>query len=134
MANSTQALSQLAQSGAASATESFAQGVVEIVAPDLESMLSFYKSLGFTLERKTGPFAVISGFGVRLFVAENPDAPASPRWTNLRIVVSDVDLIWGFVRELGLPVVSAISDRFYGLRDFVVADPAGFEIRFAQVL
>ena len=134
MANSTQALSLLAQSGATSATESLAQGVVEIVAPNLESMLSFYQSLGFTLERKTGLFAVISGFGVRLFVAENPDAPASPRWTNLRIVVSDVDQIWGFVKELGLPVISAISDRFYGLRDFVVADPAKFEIRFAQML
>jgi uncharacterized glyoxalase superfamily protein PhnB len=97
-------------------------------------MLSFYHSLGFTLERKTGPFAVVCGFGVRLFLAENADAPTSPRWVNLRIVVSDVDLIWSFVQELGLPVVSAISNRFYGLRDFTVADPAGFEIRFAQAL
>lgn len=133
LADSIQALLQLAQSGAGSA-ESSAQGIVEIVAPDLDGMLSFYHSLGFRLERRTGPFAVVSGFGVRLFLAENPAAPASPRWANLRIVVSDVDLIWGFVQELGLPVVSTISDRFYGLRDFIVADPAGFELRFAQVL
>lgn len=102
--------------------------------PNLANMLSFYHSLGFVLERHTGAFAVVSGFGVRLFLAENPDAPTSPRWANLRIVVSDVDLVWGVVQELGLPVVSAISDRFYGLRDFIVVDPAGFEIRFAQVL
>ena len=133
MASSHQTLSQLAQSGPPSA-ESSAQGVVEIVAPSLDSMLSFYHSLGFTIERQTGPFAVVIGFGVRLFLAENTAAPTCPRWVNLRIVVSDVDLIWGFVQELGLPVVSAISDRFYGLRDFIVADPAGFEIRFAQVL
>lgn len=115
-------------------TESFAQGVVEIVGPDLDGMLSFYFSLGFTLERKTGPFAVIAGYGVRLFLAENPDAPTSPRWTNLRIIVSDVDLVFGLAQELGLPIVSSISDRFYGLRDFTVADPTGFEIRFAQML
>jgi hypothetical protein len=27
-----------------------------------------------------------------------------------------------------------IGDRFYGLRDFTLADPSGFEIRFAQAL
>ena len=32
----------------------------------------------------------------------------------------------------GLLVGTPISDRPYGLRDFTVRDPAGFEIRFAQ--
>jgi hypothetical protein len=27
-----------------------------------------------------------------------------------------------------------VSDRYYGLRDFTIADPDGFGIRFATVL
>ena len=134
MTNLSQTLNDIAQSCAAPGAESSAQGVVEIVSPDLDRMLSFYDSLGFRIERRTGPFAVIAGYGVRLFVAENPDAPTAPRWTNLRIIVSNVDLIRGLASELGLPIVHDVADRSYGLRDFVVADPTGFEIRFAQVL
>jgi catechol 2,3-dioxygenase-like lactoylglutathione lyase family enzyme len=132
--NISQTLDEIAQSCVPPGAESSAQGVVEIVSPDLDRMLSFYGSLGFRIERRTGPFAVIMGYGVRLFVAENLDAPTAPKWTNLRIIVPDVDLIRGLASELGLPIVHDVGDRFYGLRDFVVADPTGFEIRFAQVL
>lgn len=116
------------------ASENRAQGVVEIVGPDLERSLAFYTSLGFAIERRTGPFAVMTGYGVRLFLAENPDAPSGPRWTNLRILVPDADAVRDKVLGLGLALVHEIDDRFYGLRDFVVADPSGFEIRFAHVI
>jgi len=110
-----------------------AQGVVEIVGRDLDALLVFYETIGFRAERKTGSFAVVSGFGVRVFLAENANATVVKRWANIRIVVADVDAIWERVKALGLPIIAAIGDRPYGLRDFVVADPAGFEIRFAQV-
>lgn len=112
----------------------FAQGVVEVVGLDLERSLAFYLSLGFELLRRTGPFAVIHWQGQRLLLAEDANAAAGKRWTNLRIMVADVDAIWKRVNELGLPCVNPIGDRFYGLRDFVVADPDGFDIRFAQSL
>lgn len=111
-----------------------AQGVVEIVGPDIERSLAFYTALGFTIERRTGPFAVLIGFDVRLFLAENHDAPTDKRWTNLRIIVADVDAVWERVNRLGLSIRHPIGDRFYGLRDFVLVDPSGFEIRFAQVI
>ncbi|MHB8912791.1 MAG: VOC family protein [Lysobacter sp.] len=114
------------------AGEHEAQGVVEIVGPDIERSLAFYAALGFTIERRTGPFAVLIGFGVRLFLAENHDAPTDGRWTNLRIIVADIDAVWERVNRLGLSIRHPIGDRFYGLRDFVLADPSGFEIRFAQ--
>lgn len=111
-----------------------AQGVVEIVGPDIERSLAFYTTLGFVVERRTGPFAVLVGYGLRLFLAEDQQAPTDKRWTNLRIIVADVDAIWDRVNRLGLSACRPIGDRFYGLRDFVLTDPSGFEIRFAQVI
>jgi catechol 2,3-dioxygenase-like lactoylglutathione lyase family enzyme len=127
-------LCTIAQSFAAPGTELDAQGVVEVVGANLDALLSFYGAIGFRTERRTGPFAVVSGFGMRVFLAEDPNALTGKRWTNVRIVVPDVSLIWDCVESLGLPIVNTIGDRPYGLRDFVVADPSGFEIRFAQVL
>lgn len=114
--------------------ESFAQGVVEIVGPDLERSLAFYTALGFDIERRTGPFAVLNGYGVRLFLAEDAAAPTGERWSNIRIIVADVDAIWQRIHDLGLTPRHAVADRAYGLRDFVIADPSGFELRFAQVI
>jgi catechol 2,3-dioxygenase-like lactoylglutathione lyase family enzyme len=111
-----------------------AQGVVEIVGADMNATLSFYGSLGFRIERRTGPFAVLNGFGMRIFVAEDPVAPKENRWANIRVVVEDVDLIWKCANAIGLPIAHSISDRPYGIRDFVLADPTGFQIRFAQVI
>ena len=112
--------------------ERTAQGVVEIVGPDLDRALAFYTALDFCVERRTGDFAVVNRRGCRLFLVENRNAPTGKRWTNLRIVVDDVDAVWMRANELGLPIVVAIGDRPYGLRDFTLADPSGFEIRFAQ--
>ncbi len=112
--------------------ERAAQGVVEIVGPDLDRALAFYVALDFRIERRTGDFAVVNRGGCRLFLAQNRNAPTDKRWTNLRIVVNDVDAVWTRANELGLPIVVAVGDRPYGLRDFTLADPSGFEIRFAQ--
>jgi catechol 2,3-dioxygenase-like lactoylglutathione lyase family enzyme len=112
--------------------QGFAQGVVEIVGPDLDRSLAFYLALGFELLRRSGQFAVIHWHGQRLFLAENPAAPVMARWTNLRIMVDDVEAVWKRALALGLAPAHPIGDRFYGLRDFTLADPSGFEIRFAQ--
>lgn len=134
MGDAIHRLTALAQTQAAPDDELHAQGVAEVVGTNIEASLSFYKALGFRIERRTGPFAVINGYGIRIFLAENAAAPTSNRWVNVRIVVSDVDLIWSCVCEIGLPIAHAIADRPYGLRDFVLKDPSGFEVRFAQVL
>ena len=114
--------------------EGFAQGIVEIVGPDLDRSLAFYLSLGFKLLRRTGGFAVVDWKGQRLFLAEDPHAPVMARWTNLRIMIDDVEAVWKRTLALGITPVHPIGDRFYGLRDFKLADPSGFEIRFAQAL
>ncbi|MFZ2489906.1 MAG: VOC family protein [Thermoanaerobaculia bacterium] len=117
-----------------SRSELTAQGVVEVVVPNLEAALVFYQELGFSVERETPTFVTLRYQTVYLFLAENPDAPLAPRWTNVRIIVSDVDAVWERVRQRGMAVGTVIGDRAYGLRDFTVRAPAGFEIRFAAVL
>src|SRR3546814_15983816 len=87
----------MATTGDASALpggDGFAQGVVEIVGPDLDRSLDFYLLLGFELLRRSAGFAVVHWQGKRLFLAENPDAPTTPRWTTLRIMVEAVAALW----------------------------------------
>ena len=111
-----------------------AQGVIEVVVPDLGAALPFYRRLGFTVERETPTFVTLRWESTFLFIAQNADATIAPRWASLRIVVADVNAAWARVMQLQLPIGTSIADRAYGLRDFTVKDPAGFEIRFAQVL
>ena len=114
--------------------ENESQGVVEIVGPDLDALLGFYLAIGFQLERRSGDFAVVHWQGTRLFLAGNADAPISECWRSLRIMVADVEALWRKANRLQLRIGTAIDDRPYGLRDFVIVDPAGFGLRFAQVL
>ena len=114
--------------------ENESQGVVELVGPDLDALLDFYLSIGFELERRNGDFAVVHWRGTRLFLARNPHAPVRECWSSLRIMVEDVDALWRESNRLRLKVVVPLADRPYGLRDFVLADPAGFGLRFAQAI
>src|SRR5262245_32717760 len=81
------------------------QRVVEIYVRSLERSLDFYRRLGL---------AVLS------------------RKAYVRIMVPDVDACWATALRMGARVISAIADRDYGLRYFIVADPDGFGIRFGS--
>lgn len=124
----------VSRSAIGSPAELKAQGVVEIVVPNLAAARKFCCDLGFRLARETSTFAVLEWDGALLFLAENADAPATERWLNIRIVVSDVDAVWHQATAALLPVKCPIGDRPYGLRDFTLRVPGGFDIRFAQVL
>jgi catechol 2,3-dioxygenase-like lactoylglutathione lyase family enzyme len=118
-----------------SEAERRAQGVVELIVPELAGAGAFYTSLGFTVERQTADFMALRGHGCRLFLARDPMVHSpSVHGCNLRIVVDDVDAVHRRVVEAGVPVAREPADRGYGLRDFNVADPHGFGLRFAQVL
>lgn len=112
------------------------QLVVEILIHDLDRSLAFYTALGFTLERRDGGFAALR-WGTRwLFLDQHNDLPPlhGPARANVRILTADVDQLWDLVQRLGLPVTRPVANRDYGLRDFAVRDPDGFELRFATPL
>lgn len=114
--------------------ERTAQLVVEFTVADLGRVLDFYISLGFILERRDHAFAALSWEGDRLlFIDEETGLePMRKMYANVRIVVPDVDAVWRKALALGADVFRPIADRPYGLRDFILRDPAGFGLRFAK--
>jgi catechol 2,3-dioxygenase-like lactoylglutathione lyase family enzyme len=112
------------------------QLVVEIFVRDMARARAFYERLGFRLTEDKGTFVGYEWEGHRLFLDERPDLPPPPSMpqANVRIMVPDVDRYWRLLTEMGAAVVSPIADRDYGIRDFTVADPDGFGLRFGTWL
>ena len=120
------------------------QLVTEIVVRDVARSVDFYRRLGFALLRDGGDFVELTWEDHRLFLAEisafhevtGIALPASPTFplANVRVMVPDVDAYWRLANKLGARVIIPIADRYYGLRDFTIADPDGFGVRFASNL
>jgi catechol 2,3-dioxygenase-like lactoylglutathione lyase family enzyme len=112
------------------------QLVVEVFVRDVAVSRAFYERLGFEVIRADGAFLELAWEGHLFFLDEQPDRPpdsVGPA-ANVRVMVPDVDRLWSTAREMGARVVSPIADRYYGLRDFTIADPDGFGLRFASWL
>lgn len=119
------------------------QLVTEILVSDIRVSLEFYRRLGFELLRDGGDFVELTWEDHRLFLAElsafrvRSSAPAArPAFppANVRVMVSNVDEYWKLATEIGAPIIIPLADRYYGLRDFTIADPDGFGVRFASLL
>jgi len=119
------------------------QLVTEILVSDIKRSTAFYRRLGFVLLRDGGEFVELTWDEHRLFLAEisafhevqRVDPPVPPAFpiANVRVMVADVDHYWRLVNEMGARVVVPVADRYYDLRDFTIADPDGFGIRFASL-
>src|SRR5919201_1959232 len=120
------------------------QLVTEIVVRDIRRSTEFYRRLGFELLRDGGDFVELTWEEHRLFLAElsafhgahQVNLPTPPEFpvANVRVMVPNVDDYWSLVHEIGARIVVPIADRYYGLRDFTIADPDGFGVRFASML
>jgi catechol 2,3-dioxygenase-like lactoylglutathione lyase family enzyme len=120
------------------------QLVTEIVVRDMRRSVDFYQRLGFELLRDAGDFVELTWEGHRLYLAElsafrdAPGAALAPPApfpvANVRVMVPDVDEYWTRANRIGARIIISIADRYYGLRDFTVADPDGFGVRFASLL
>jgi uncharacterized glyoxalase superfamily protein PhnB len=53
---------------------------------------------------------------------------------NIKVMVPNVDDYWTRANEIAAQIIVSIDDRYYGLRDFIIADPDGFGVRFASKL
>ncbi|HEX7520524.1 MAG TPA: VOC family protein [Acidimicrobiia bacterium] len=120
------------------------QLVTEIVVREMKRSVEFYRSLGFELLRDDGDFIELTWEGHRLFLVELSTfdeiehvAPApvdQPPSANVRVMVPNVEHCWSVANEIGARIIVPIADREYGLRDFTIADPDGFGVRFATLL
>jgi catechol 2,3-dioxygenase-like lactoylglutathione lyase family enzyme len=108
------------------------QLVVEVYVQNLDRAVDFYRSLGFEILGRKGGFAAVTWEGHRFFLDERPHhEPPPATQANVRVMVPDVDTWWRRATGMGARVLAPIADRDYGLRDFTIADPDGFGIRFA---
>ncbi|HEY3037549.1 MAG TPA: VOC family protein [Pyrinomonadaceae bacterium] len=120
------------------------QLVTEIVVRDIRRSVDFYRRLGFELLRDGGDFVELTWEDHRLFLAELSafrDARGAALTTpppfpiaNVRVMVPNVDEYWKLANEIGAQIIIPVADRYYGLRDFTIADPDGFGLRFGSVL
>lgn len=111
------------------------QLVIEIHVTDLVRSVKWYRNLGFDVIEEKETFVALGWEDGRLFLKEHPEwADADVTYANVRVLVPDVDRHWERASELGLNIVVPIGDRVYGIRDFTVADPDGFGIRFGTSL
>ena len=114
------------------------QLVIEIFTRDTRRSVEFYCKLGFELLREDDGFVELGWEGHRLFLSdelkEKMTAGTGLPQGNVRVMVPNVDAYWTLSREMGAQVLSPITDQSYGLRDFTIADPDGFGIRFGTWL
>jgi catechol 2,3-dioxygenase-like lactoylglutathione lyase family enzyme len=111
------------------------QLVVEIFVRDAWQSKKFYQQLGFDVLADRGSFVVLGWEGHELFLDERPDLirPEHPV-ANVRVMVRDVDCYWERAQKMRAQVIEPIADRYYGLRDFTIADPDGYGVRFGTQL
>jgi len=112
------------------------QLVVALYVQDIRKSREFYRSYGFEVMRDEGTFIELKWEDARLFLSEVPGAPPPPvsPFGNLRVMVPNVDQYWNLAKEKGATILSPIEDRYYGLRDFIIAGPDGLALRFATWL
>jgi lactoylglutathione lyase len=112
------------------------QLVVEVYARDLPRSIAFYQALGFEALSVEPDFVVLTWENHQFFLEARSDLPAPTGYAtvNMRIMVPDVDRYWTIAQQLGAPVIKPIADRYYGLRDFTIADPDGLGLRFGTRL
>ena len=113
------------------------QLVTEIMVSDIKRSTEFYRRLGFTLLRDDGEFVALTWEEHQLFLYEDAAGPEDDQAVmsaNIRVMVPSVDDYWRLAQDIGARIVEPIADRPYGLRDFIIADPDGFGIRFASAL
>ena len=124
--------------------DSTEQLVTEIIVSDIRRSTEFYRRLGFALLRDGGGFVELTWEEHQLFLDERSASPegdqaalSAPRQfppANIRVMVPNVDEYWRLAQDLNARIVAPIADRSYGLRDFTIAAPDGFGVRFASVL
>ena len=112
------------------------QLVVALYVQDIKESSKFYRTYGFEVLRDEGTFMELTWEDARLFLSEVPGTappPANPVG-NIRVMVPNVDAYWHRANQQGATILSPMEDRYYGIRDFVIAGPDGLALRFGTWL
>ena len=124
--------------------------IPELYVDDIDRSLSFYTALGFTTlyDRPDQRFAMIDRDGASIMLEEPTGRTFGivnqrgqrGKGMNLQIAVADCNALWTNLSPT-TSVILAIETRTYDrsadqltVRQFVIADPDGYLLRFSQPL
>ena len=103
--------------------------------PDIAGAVDFYThKLGFRLAFTSGEPANMAGLNlgeVQIFLERGR---AAPEGCSLYFVIGNADELFEYQRGNGVEILLAPGDREYGLRDYRVRDPHGYELSFGHYL
>jgi hypothetical protein len=92
---------------------------------DLDRTAAFYAAAGFTDSDRHDDYLLLHNDGVELhFTRHDTVTPGT-----CLVCVTDAMKMWKQLRDLGVYGVGEITDQDYGLREFVLTDPDGNQIR-----
>jgi uncharacterized glyoxalase superfamily protein PhnB len=131
----------------------------ELCCTSIDVSVAFYVDvLGFTVQfrRPEDGFAMLERHGARVMLDEIRDVSVTGtdrtwivaslerpfgRGMNLQILTSDVDQLYARVQKAGATIFMPIEEKWYrcdarylGHRQFIVQDPDGYLLRFAENL
>ena len=114
--------------------------VPQLRTTDLERAIDFYtRKLGFALAFRFQDFyaGVSSGEGmIHLKLVDDPDPGIEfvrrGQHLHLHFRVRDIHAAFRQVSEAGVKIVEGISERPWGMTEFVIADPDGHTLYFGS--
>jgi hypothetical protein len=105
-------------------------GIPILPSADLGRTAAFYTAAGFTETGRYETYLLVQIDGVEVhFSLQDTPVPG-----QCFIHVGDALAVWKQLRHDGADGVSAVEDKDYGLREFVLTDPDGNQVRFGSPL
>ena len=113
--------------------------------PSIDETLAFYEALGFTVtlrQERPNTYAVVEHGDIELhFFVQKPHEHRG--YYTCYVLVDDVDDLYaaftaglraryGRLPTRGLPRIGSLRDMAYGVRQFIVTDPAANQVRIGQ--
>ena len=106
-----------------------------LVVSDIPTAIEFYTTkLGFKLGFTWGNPPTFGGVmldRVQIFLAKGTP---NPKGCSVQFDVGDADELYEFHRANGVEIAEPISDREYGMRDYMIRDLYGYHLGFGQPL
>lgn len=119
---------------------------VEFFVSDFDRSLAFYEALGFEVVREWDGWALLERGGARLALQDDGYARSHPHYftpnldgprgigVEVPVEVDDLDQLYAVASAMDGVVIKGITERGWGARDFRVADPDGYFVRFTTPL
>jgi lactoylglutathione lyase len=130
--------------------------VPELLVSNLDESLRFYRDIvkfKVDFERPEDRFAYMSFYGSELMIEEVTGRESESLWIiepldyprgrglNIQISCPDACVLAGRLKAAGFPLRKQVEDQWYrdndtlhGQRNFLVQDPDGYLLRFAEIL